>query len=332
MIVYSDLRWPPKTGIGAVQAALLSRLPSTVELVDLGIPSSIGSPASPLHIARALARRHPRDGVFWSPGYLPPVRSRIPTVVTVHDLTHLHFYTKLHRAYYNGVLRYLYRRCHSVICVSSFTRQEFLAWSRMPPERVFTVHNGVSRELFAGDENFGLPFPYVFYPGNHRTYKNLGRLLSAYAISRLPREGLHMVLTGDPDRKLLRQVRASGLERLIHFSGAVSERDLACLYRGATLVAFVSLYEGFGLPIIEAMAAGVPVLTSNVAAMPEVAGEAALLVDPTSIEEIADGLERLSFNAELRQQMVHRGRIRAAHFDWDRSAAQVWKIVAQAAA
>ena len=123
-----------------------------------------------------------------------------------------------------------------------------------------------------------------------------------------------------------------GLERVIHFTGAVSDQDLARLYRGATLVAFVSLYEGFGLPIIEGMAAGVPVLTSNVAAMPEVAGEAALLVDPTSIEDIAGGLERLSFNAELRQQMVHRGAIRAAHFDWDRSAAQVWKIVAEAVA
>jgi glycosyltransferase involved in cell wall biosynthesis len=262
---------------------------------------------------------------------MPPLRSKIPAVVTVHDLTHLHFYTKLHAAYYNSVLRLLYRRCRTIICVSGYTRQEFLEWSGMPPERVHTVHNGVSQQLFRCDGDFGLPFPYVFYPGNHRPYKNLDRLLKAYAISALPREGIHMVLTGEPDGTLRRQAADAGVEGLIHFVGAVSDQDLARLYRGAALVAFVSLYEGFGLPIIEAMAAGVPVLTSNVSAMPEVAGQAALLVDPTSTEEIVAGLERLAFDRQLRQQLVCLGRIQAVRFDWDHSAAQVWRIVAEAA-
>jgi glycosyltransferase involved in cell wall biosynthesis len=243
----------------------------------------------------------------------------------------MHLYTKFHAAYYDTVLKHLYRRCHSVICVSDYTRREFLEWSGMPPDRVFTVHNAVPHGLFTENGDFGLPYPYVFYPGNRRSYKNLDRLLTAYANSALPRTGIHMVLTGEADRALQRKARKAGIEGSIHFAGAVSDQDLARLYHGATLVAFVSLYEGFGLPILEAMAAGVPVLTSNAAAMPEVAGGAALLVDPTSTEEITAGLERLSFDEDLSRKLVRLGRIQAARFDWDRGATQVWKIVAAAA-
>ena len=263
---------------------------------------------------------------------MPPLRSAIPAVVTVHDLIHLRYHTKLHAAYYDLVLKPLYRKCRAVICVSEYTRQELIDWSGIAPERVFTVHNGVSRELFAGGDGYGLPFRYVFYPGNRRRHKNLERLLRAYGRSALPRAGIHMVLTGDPDERLRELARQCAVGQWVHFVGAVSDPDLARLYRGATLTAFVSLYEGFGLPIIESMAAGVPVLVSNVTAMPEVAGNAALPVDPTSTEAIAAALERLSFDAPLRDELVRAGRIQAARFDWDTSAAGMWKIVTEAAA
>jgi glycosyltransferase involved in cell wall biosynthesis len=328
--VYADLRWPPNTGIGVVQSALLSRAPSSLDLVDIGTAGRIGSPVSPLRIMRALALSGARRGVFWSAGYMPPARSEVPVVVTVHDLTHLHFYGSLHAAYYRLVLRRMYRQCRSIICVSEYTRGEFLEWSGVPSERVFTVHNGVSVDVFSGTGDYGLPYPYVFYPGNRRPYKNLQRLVRAYANSALPRSGIELVLTGEPDGELRRCAREAGVAESLHFCGSVNQQDLARLYRGAALVAFVSLYEGFGLPIVEAMAAGVPVLTSNVAAMPEVAGSAALLVDPTSTQEIASGLERISFDSDLRRQLVQRGREQAARFSWDDSAAAVWKIVAEA--
>lgn len=262
---------------------------------------------------------------------MPPLRSAIPAIVTVHDLTHLHYYTRLHAAYYELVLKFLYRRCRAVICVSEYTRQEFLAWSGVAPSRVFTVHNGVAHELFAGSGSFGLPFPYVFYPGNRRRHKNLERLVQAYARSALPRAGIHLVLSGDPDERLREWAARLGVEQRVCCVGQVTDADLARLYRGATLTAFVSLYEGFGLPILESMAAGVPVLVSNVSAMPEVAGNAALLVDPTSTEAITAGLERLCFDGPLREQLIQAGRIRAAGFDWGASAAKVWKIVTAAA-
>jgi glycosyltransferase involved in cell wall biosynthesis len=331
MKVYADLRWPPKTGIGAVQSALLSRTPVSFEVIDLGVEGRIGSPISPLHIARALSRLEPRGGVFWTPGFLPPAWSAIPVVVTVHDLAHLYFYSRLHAAYYGTVLKHLYRRCHSVICVSEFTRQEFLRWSGMSADKVFTVHNGVPDLFLKSNAGLGLPYPYVLYPGNRRSYKNLDRLIAAYGRSSLPRAGIHLVLTGGSDAALCQVARTEGVERELHFAGEVSDEDVVRLYRGATLLAFVSMYEGFGLPILEAMAAGIPVLTSNVAAMPEVAGAAALLVDPTSVEQITAGLERLAFDPDVRNDCVRLGSAQLACFDWNHSAKQVWTLVARAA-
>ncbi|MGA8940212.1 MAG: glycosyltransferase family 1 protein, partial [Acidobacteriaceae bacterium] len=327
MLLYADLRWPSSTGIGRVQTALLARIPSWMQLVDLAVPGRIGSPCSPLRIDRAIAAHHARGAMFWSPGYMPPLTRRLPSIVTVHDLTHLHFYSPFHAAYYHTVMRRLYRRCDAVICVSEYTRKEFLAWSGMAADRVFTVYNGVSREFLQQNHREGPEFPYVLYPGNRRHYKNIDRLLDAYAQSKLPRDGIRLMLTGEPDAKLLRRALRKGAGGMLHFAGSASDEGIVGLYRNARMVAYVSLYEGFGLPILEGMAAGVPVMTSNRSSMPEIANSAALLVDPTSIDDIAFGLERLCYEEGLRANLIALGRVRAAGFDWDKSAARVWSIV-----
>jgi len=117
------------------------------------------------------------------------------------------------------------------------------------------------------------------------------------------------------------------VESRLHFLGRVNDEDLPKLYKGALFVAFVSLYEGFGLPIVEAMASGVAVLTSNVSAMPEVAGNAALMVDPYSIKDIALALDRLAGDTVLRDELVARGREHVTRFDWDLSAQELWGII-----
>ncbi|MHB8814699.1 MAG: glycosyltransferase family 4 protein [Steroidobacteraceae bacterium] len=298
-------------------------------MVDLAVRGRIGSPSSPVRISRAMAAHGARVGIFWSPGYMPPLRSKLPAVVTVHDLTHLRFYSALHAAYYHAIMKRLYCRCHAVICVSEYTRTEFLAWSGMAAERVFTVYNGISREFLDGARGKGSEFPYVLYPGNRRYYKNLDRLLDAYAQSRLPRDGIRLVLTGEPDPKLLKRAMRRGVGGMLRFAGAVTDERIVDLYRGARMVAYVSLYEGFGLPILEAMAVGVPVMTSNASSMPEIAGAAALLVEPTSIDEMAAGMERLCYDEDLRARLIGLGRARAAQFNWDKSAAKVWGLVAE---
>jgi glycosyltransferase involved in cell wall biosynthesis len=330
MIVYTDARWPARTGIGVVQKELTARIPANLQLISLPLQTSIGSPLSPFALGRSL-RRQTRAGVFWSPGFIPPCLPSQPTIVTVHDLTHLHYYSRLHALYYELVIRRLFKRMSALICVSNFTRQELLNWSGLSPDRVHVIHNGVSARFSPRVKGSKSTLPYVFYPGNRRRYKNIERLIRAYARSRLPTSGVRMMLTGVMDHDTQTAIRDVRCDESIIFCGNVDDEQLADLYRGAQGVVFISLYEGFGLPIIEGMASGVPVLTSDVSALPEIAGGAAILIDPLSLESIADGLERLVFDETERQRCISDGLARAAQFSWEAAATRTWTLVQGAA-
>lgn len=330
--VYADLRWNRQNGaagIGVVLEEVLRRRPDTARVVSLMEGGGLGSPLSPLKIAARLPRRVAPEDVFWSPGFMPPAWSSMPMVVTVHDLIHLKYYTRYHRAYYDVILRRLYRRCEGIICVSDFTRSEFLDWSGMPESRVHTVYNGVSPEFFSAGGSSPYDFPYVLYMGNRRKYKNVERLIRAFSISTLPRDGFRLVLSGDADPELVSIARQGGVEEGLVFAGNVPQRDVPTLYAGASIVAMVSLSEGFGLPVLEAMASGVPVVTSNVSSLPEVAGGAAQLVDPFSIESICKGLETLAYSEEERERCRAQGLARARMFNWDATARKVWDLLAR---
>jgi glycosyltransferase involved in cell wall biosynthesis len=330
--VYADGRWPAGTGIGVVMSEMISASPEHVNIDQLMISGSAASPLSPVMIASALAKVRANSGVFWNPGFVPPLHARIPTVVTVHDLSHLEFYSRWHKLYYNVVFRNLYQKCDAIICVSDYTRTKFIKWSGMPSAKVHLVLNGgASPAFFENKETLELPFPYVLYPGNHRAYKNLGRLVTAYFASSLPKQGIHLVMTGSDNVALRDLARRFGGENLIHCLGALSSESVPKLYRGSVAVVFVSLSEGFGLPILEGMASSVPVLTSNITSMPEVAGDAAVLVDPYSTEDIKSGLDRIVNDSDLRAELVGKGVERATRFNWKRSAAEFWDVVDQLA-
>ncbi|OJF95288.1 glycosyltransferase family 4 protein [Pararhizobium antarcticum] len=329
--IFADRRWPPETGIGKVQAELEARLPADLKIVDIAVSGRIGSPVSPLSISRALSGRG-RRGVFFSAGFVPPLFSQLPSVVIVHDLTHRRFYGAAKRAYYDLVYKPLYRRCSAVICVSEFTRQEFLDWSGMAPEKVHLVYNGYEA-CFREDGPAHAPgYPYVLYGGNHRSYKNLDRLIRAFAASTLPNRGIKLVLTGNRNAELATLADHLSVGQHVVFAGRLPSEAIPSFYRGALAVAYVSLFEGFGLPIVEAYACGVPVLTSNVSAMPEVAGEGALLVNPELVEEITQGLDRITSDEDLRARLTAGGRRRREDFDWDTSAQRLWQLVKDAAA
>jgi glycosyltransferase involved in cell wall biosynthesis len=328
--VFADRRWPEETGIGKVQAEIEARLPADLHIVDIAVRGRIGSPLSPLAISRSLTGRGGK-GVFFSAGFVPPLVTKLPSVVVVHDLTHRRFYGKAKRTYYDLVYRPLYRRCAAVICVSEYTRQEFIDWSGMPEDKVHLVYNG-TEPMFREDGVRHSPgYPYVFYGGNHRSYKNLDRLIRAYAASSLPGRGIRLVLTGNRNDELHAIAAELGVDRSVIFTGRLPSEQIPPLYRGALAVAYVSLFEGFGLPIVEAYACGVPVVTSNVSAMPEVAGGGALLVDPQSLDEIREGLDRITSDETLRQRLITNGRKRREDFDWGVSAQRLWELVKGAA-
>jgi len=328
--IFADRRWPIDTGIGKVQLELESRLPDRMRIVDLEVRGRIGSPLSPLAITRALRGANSR-GVYFSAGFVPPLASKIPSVVIVHDLTHRRFYGAAKRAYYDHIYKPLYRRCDAIICVSEFTRQEFLDWSGMPADQVHMVYNGVETMFSEGGPSYDPGHPYILYCGNHRPYKNLVRLIGAYASSSLPKNGIRLVLSGENNAELSELASKLRIGDFVVFAGRIPAVDIPAYYRGALAVAYVSLFEGFGLPIVEAFNCGVPVITSNVSAMPEVAAGGALIVDPRSVEEIRSALDRVTGDLNLRKRLIEAGRQRRADFDWNKSAARIWEIVGNVA-
>ncbi len=304
-----------------------------VEVLDL--------PASPfsLHQQVAVPRLLARVGatLYHSPYYLMPYRPGRPALLTVHDLIPLLLpdqSTTRARLLFRWAMTMALRAAHLVIAVSEATRRDLITYFRVPHRRVVTIPEAADptfrprppAEVSALRRKYGLPERYVLYLGSNKPHKNLVRLIEAWALAAtrgIGREaGVTLVVAGawDPRYPEPRQRAESlGLED-VRWLGPVPETDLPALYTGATAFVFPSLYEGFGLPVLEAMACGVPVLCSNASSLPEIAGDAALTFDPADPEAIADALVRVLGDADLRADLRDRGVRRARTFSWERTA------------
>ena len=261
-------------------------------------------------------------------------------VVTVHDVIPLilpETFTPRHRLVVRMALARVRRKADLVVVPSHAVKRDVVRRVGFPADRVVVTPEGCeprfrpvrSDEALRGAAaRYGLPPRYVLAVGTLEPRKNLTALLEAFA--RLRRGGavgpeLRLVLAGARgwlDEPIFRTVRALGLEAAVHFPGFIDDDDLPAVYSGAALFVFPSLYEGFGLPPLEAMACGVPVVTSNVSSMPEVAGDAALLVDPRDVDGLAAAIVRVLRDEELRDRLRGAGVARARRFSWEATARQ----------
>jgi glycosyltransferase involved in cell wall biosynthesis len=267
-----------------------------------------------------LLGREDTADVLHCPTYRGPTRPRVPLVVTVHDLAvfrHPEAFNRWTRAYSPRVVPRVLAAAQRVIAVSEFTRRELVELLRVPDEKIRVVPNAVGDEFTSvGEAEEG---DYVLAVGTLEPRKNLTRLVEA--VQRTKRE--------------LRVVGARGWGGVevggngVRWLGEVSDKELARLYRGAACVAYPSLYEGFGIPVLEAMACGAPVVTTRGTAMEEVADGAAVLVDARDPAEIATGIERAATD---RDELVARGLERASQFRWDAVAAATVQVYREAAA
>jgi glycosyltransferase involved in cell wall biosynthesis len=218
-----------------------------------------------------------------------------------------------------------------VISVSESTRRDLSVRFGIPGSRIRVVpHAADDRVAPAPVEavaalrvRHGLAAPYLLYVGSNKPHKNLVRLVSAFATIAPSRSDLVLVIAGVWDSRYPEartEAAARGLGERVRFLGPVSDDDLPPLLTGALGFAFPSLYEGFGRPVLEAMSCGTPVLASATSSLPEVVGDAGLLVDPTQVEAIAQGLARLCDDADLRSDLARRGRVRALGFTWEHAA------------
>ena len=242
----------------------------------------------PLWLIYQIAARRP--SVFFSPGFNAPAICAAPFVFTMHDLIKIRspeLATPCKRLYYELVLKPAARRAHRVLTVSNYSRSEILTWSGLPSYRVVNVGNGVSQEFHPDGPRYSPGFPYIFCIGNHRPHKNLYRLFHAFRELNYP--DVRLLLTGHPTVTMFHRLREMDIDRKVKFLGPVPDEDLPAIYRGALLLVLPSLIEGFGLPALEAMACGTPVVASNTTALPEVVGDGGILVDPLDVDDLWRG-------------------------------------------
>ena len=218
------------------------------------------------------------------------------------------------------------RRAASILTVSEFTRNQIIDWSGVPAQKVLNVSCGVDSAYGPEGDSYAMPFPYLLCVSNRKRHKNEFRIVHAFAEASLDPE-MHLVFTGNADTDLNAWIGRHQVDSRVNFAGIVPEAKMPSLYRGAKALIFPSLYEGFGLPVLEAMACGTPVVTANVTAMPEVAADAALLVDPTRVEQIVNAIEQIAGDDALRIRLQERGLKRAGDFSWTAKVDRVHKLL-----
>jgi glycosyltransferase involved in cell wall biosynthesis len=281
-----------------------------------------------------------RGRVLWSPNNTGPVAT-YRQVCTFHDLIPLdnpEWFSPRFSAWYGWLMPRLARHVAHLIAVSEFTKQRIVELFGVRPGKVTVIPNGVDRrfsvrpaeEVAATRKQLGLPEGnYLLFVGSLEPRKNLGRLLLAWerAQSQLP-DDTWLVVAGAKGRsQVFSQVSLQQLPPRVHMTGYVSDEGLPALYSGALAVVYPSLYEGFGLPPLEAMACGTPVITSNTTSLPEVTGDAAVLVDPLDPDQIASAIARVVADSALRAELSRRGTARAADYSWDSAASATLQVL-----
>jgi glycosyltransferase involved in cell wall biosynthesis len=299
-------------------------------------------------LSRLCAAEH--VDLLHSPYFASPLRTDVPTVVTVHDVIPLilpDYGSALHTRLYMRLVSAAARKAKAIITVSGASKKDIARVLGIPDNRIHVVYNAVDRGFHPVDdqrfldgvrETHGISGDFILYFGGFDIRKNVERIIRGYHLARESfARPCQLVIAGAMDlvghplypdpRPLIGEL---GLEGQALVIGRISEEEKPLLYSAATAFVFPSMYEGFGLPVLEAMACGTPVITSSVSSLPEVAGDAALLVEPSSTEAISLAMVRLMNDSALREELRGRGLRRVRQFDWEASAAMTLDIYRQA--
>lgn len=272
-----------------------------------------------------------QSNLIFSPLPEAPLYSRCRSIVTVHDLIPLRFPKRFSRltAYFRYYIPQVLKQAEHIICDSQATVEDVANFFQISAKKMTAVPLACDKNNF---RLLDLPLKnYFLYTGRHDPYKNLERLIAAFAT--LPdRSNCELWLAGPPNAytpQLIAQVAELGLKSSVKFLGYVPYTELPVLMNQAIALVFPTLWEGFGLPILEAMACGTPVITSNISSMPEVAGNAALLVNPYSIGEIAEAMQTVATNSQVRSNLKTASLAQADRFSWQKTGSATANILQQ---
>ena len=290
-----------------------------------------------------LAIQREEIDVFLTPYFKAPLWHASKLVVIINDLIPLMvpaYQSPAYwpqRVYFKFLTRLTLRSADNIVAISDSTKRDIGRVFHVQEERISVIWLSVEPRYAMADKNsheavhkYGIKKKFVFYSGNFKPHKNISTLVEAYR--QLP-EALrqdHVLLLGSPKDEgfpmIYQRVKDLKLESQVVFLDGIAEEDLPCFYAAASVFVFPSLYEGFGLPVLEAMAAGAPVITSNTSSMPEVAGDAAILITPTDAEELTAALESVLGDEARRAEMMKKGLIQASGFSWERCAKETLEV------
>jgi glycosyltransferase involved in cell wall biosynthesis len=276
--------------------------------------------------------------------YTRPMKLPCASVVTFHDMTFF-LYPELHtrakRLFFPLAIRASARRADALIAVSESTRQDVIRVLGISPEKIITIQSGVdpafrpiNDTVAKGKiaEKYDLPERFILYVGLIEPRKNLPMLISAFKRFIDSGKDYKLVLVGSYGwmyEKLLKQINNLDLEGMIYFTGYVSQEDLPLVYNLSSLFVYPTIYEGFGLPVLEAMACGVPVITTDVSSLPEIVGEAGMLVPVNDVEALYGAMIAVLGDEDVRRKMINKGMQRAAKFTWEQTAKLTFQVYQQ---
>jgi len=293
------------------------------------------------HSLPSAFKKSKADLFIGTDGYLS-VSSKVKTLSVFHDINFEHYPEDLpvfNRLFYKHYFPIYARKAARIAAVSGFTKNDVVEKYNIDPGKIDIVYNGVSdqfkqlsdTEILDVRNKFSQGQPYFLFVGSLHQRKNISNMLKAFdAFKKSKSSPVKMVLAGA--KRWWTDEMETTLQKMenkpdVIFTGRVSFEELCRITAGALAMTYVSTFEGFGIPIVEAMRSGVPVITSNVTSMPEIAGKAALLCDPFSVQSISDAMIRMADDDQLRKKLIESGLIRQADFSWDKTAKQLWDSV-----
>ncbi len=290
---------------------------------------------------------HSKPDIFFTPSHYSPRFSPVPTVVSVMDLSYVHYpelFAKKDLYQLTEWTKYSVLSAKKVFTISESSKNDIIKYYRKRPEDVVVTYLGIKNseskvqvsKLSMEDvqKKFDLPKKYVLFVGTIQPRKNIGRLIDAFAAVVKKHKDVSLVIVGKKGwlyEPILEEPKKMGIESNVKFLDFVSNDELAVLYKNAICYCLPSLYEGFGLPVLEAMQHGCPVITSNVSSLPEAGGDACLYVDPESASDIARKIVTLIDNPKLRKQLQEKGYKHIKKFSWERTAKETIKVLEEVA-
>lgn len=286
--------------------------------------------SEPFELYTVLKRE--RFDIFHSPSFIPPFYRKGPFLMTIHDMSHLVYSGLSRRLYYKFIIKPYVKKARRILTVSEFSKSEICSAFSLEEEKVSVIYNGVEDRfglisekvhIQKVKERHNIPGKFILTIGNEKDHKNLKTLLKAF--KKVDRD-YFLVLNLEGKGLIEREVRGAGIKERVYFIGYVDDSDMPCLYNAASAFVLVSLKEGFGLPALEAMACGCPVVVSDTSSLPEVCGDAAFYVDPGDVDDIAKGINEVLGDLELRDNLIQKGLKRASLFTWEKASKEVLNL------